>query len=252
MKGMVALELDVVARCSRPRRAPPAWTPPATRSRGCGATSCSPARPTRRPAATPAPRWIAEHRPDWLRAAGALNECGGVSVDDRRAAALSDPGRREGLRRLPDPRSAGRGATARCRAPTTRPSWPRRSSTGSRARPDPAHPGHGALPRGGGRGAAPTTPAGCLERAGRRRPGARRGGPRGRLRPDVRPGAPGAGARHAQPGRRPRRASSTTSSRATPWSRSTAGSCRARPSPTCAPSCSTGSGRSSRRSASSS
>ena len=25
-------------------------------------------------------RWIAEHRPDWLRAAGALNECGGVSA----------------------------------------------------------------------------------------------------------------------------------------------------------------------------
>jgi acetylornithine deacetylase/succinyl-diaminopimelate desuccinylase-like protein len=25
-------------------------------------------------------RWLAKHRPDWLRAAGALNECGGVSV----------------------------------------------------------------------------------------------------------------------------------------------------------------------------
>ncbi len=25
-------------------------------------------------------RWVAEHRPDWLRAAGAVNECGGVSV----------------------------------------------------------------------------------------------------------------------------------------------------------------------------
>ncbi len=25
-------------------------------------------------------RWIVEHRPDWLRAAGAVNECGGVSV----------------------------------------------------------------------------------------------------------------------------------------------------------------------------
>ncbi len=25
-------------------------------------------------------RWIAEHRPEWLRAAGALNECGGVSM----------------------------------------------------------------------------------------------------------------------------------------------------------------------------
>ncbi len=25
-------------------------------------------------------RWVAEHRPEWLRAAGALNECGGVSM----------------------------------------------------------------------------------------------------------------------------------------------------------------------------
>lgn len=25
--------------------------------------------------------WVVEHRPEWLRAAGALNECGGVSVD---------------------------------------------------------------------------------------------------------------------------------------------------------------------------
>jgi acetylornithine deacetylase/succinyl-diaminopimelate desuccinylase-like protein len=25
-------------------------------------------------------KWVAEHRPDWVRAAGALNECGGVSV----------------------------------------------------------------------------------------------------------------------------------------------------------------------------
>ncbi len=31
-------------------------------------------------------KWVAEHRPEWLRAAGALNECGGVSVTvaDRR------------------------------------------------------------------------------------------------------------------------------------------------------------------------
>ena len=44
-------------------------------------------------------KWIAEHRPDWLRAAGALNECGGVVGDDRRTAPLPDPGRREGFRR---------------------------------------------------------------------------------------------------------------------------------------------------------
>ncbi len=34
----------------------------------------------RKRAATTASRWVAEHRPEWLRAAGAVNECGGVSV----------------------------------------------------------------------------------------------------------------------------------------------------------------------------
>ena len=54
-------------------------------------------------------KWIAEHRPEWLRAAGALNECGGVSATIAGTPVLPDPGRREGLRRLPDrrPRDVG-------------------------------------------------------------------------------------------------------------------------------------------------
>ncbi|HEX6869074.1 MAG TPA: M20/M25/M40 family metallo-hydrolase [Candidatus Limnocylindrales bacterium] len=79
MKGMVALELGVVARL-------------VTEARAAG----------RDPASDPIPglrrdvlftctadeeaggvfgaRWIAEHRPEWLRASGAVNEAGGVSV----------------------------------------------------------------------------------------------------------------------------------------------------------------------------
>ena len=48
--------------------------------------------------------------------------------DVRRPALLPDRRRREGLRRLPDQRHAGRGAMARCRATTTPPSGPPRSS----------------------------------------------------------------------------------------------------------------------------
>ena len=43
--------------------------------------------------------------------------------DGRRQAALPDPGRREGLRRLPDRAFAGHGDTARCPATTTPRSW---------------------------------------------------------------------------------------------------------------------------------
>ena len=67
--------------------------------------------------------WIAENRPDWLRAAGGLNECGGVSVDRGRPADLPDPGRREGVRRRTGSSSRG--------------TW-----------------GHGSMPRDGQRGRA--------------------------------------------------------------------------------------------------
>ena len=50
--------------------------------------------------------------------------------DGRGPPALPDPGRREGVRAVPDPRSPARGATARCPATTTPPSWRRASSSG--------------------------------------------------------------------------------------------------------------------------
>ena len=67
------------------------------------------------------------------------------------------------------------------------------------------------------------------------------------MRPDVRPRAPGADPRHASARTSSTPASSTTSSRATRRSTSTAGCCRARPRPTCAPRSSGGSARTSCR-----
>ena len=61
--------------------------------------------------------WLVDEHPDWLRAAGALNEAGGFAHDLCRRPLLPDPGRREGLRRLQAPRQAAAGATARCRPP---------------------------------------------------------------------------------------------------------------------------------------
>ena len=89
--------------CS-PRRARAAGLDPAaTRSRACGATCCSPAPPTRRRAAATAPAGWSSNRPETLRAAGALNEAGGVPIEIGRPAVLPDPGGREGLRGLPHP-----------------------------------------------------------------------------------------------------------------------------------------------------
>ena len=68
--------------CSRAGPAPPASTPPATPSPASAATSCSPARADEEAGGTRRARsWLVEHRPDTLRAAGALNEAGGVSVE---------------------------------------------------------------------------------------------------------------------------------------------------------------------------
>ena len=104
MKAMVAMELAVVA-AARGRGA---------RGRPRSRPRPDPRPPPRRPVhlhrrrggrrRSPAPSGSPSTGPDWLRAAGALNECGGVVDDGRRPALLPDPGRREGLRRLPDPR----------------------------------------------------------------------------------------------------------------------------------------------------
>ena len=62
----------------------------------------------------------------------------------RRPALLPDPGRREGLRRLPPRRSTARGATARCRATTMPSCSPAEVVGGWPTRPGPADPDAGA------------------------------------------------------------------------------------------------------------
>ena len=184
MKAMIGDGAAGRAPARRPRHGRRAAIRPATRSRDSGATCCSPAPPTRRPAGWPARRGSPTTGPTGCAADGALNECRRRLVDDRRPAAVPDPGRREGLRPRTASRSAGRGATARCRATTTRPSSPPTSSGGwpspgpSRVTPVMARfleLAAAALPADSGR-----PPRGSVGR----RPGPRRGRDRGRLRPD--------------------------------------------------------------------
>ena len=93
--------------------------------------------------------------------------------DGRRPALLPDPGRREGLSPPTGSPSAGRGATARCRATTTPRSSPRRSST-RLAVPGPTRltPVDGPLPRAGAAGELPADAARDPARPVGRRPAA--------------------------------------------------------------------------------
>ena len=129
MKGMVA------ARARRHR---------AAGRRGPGGRP----RPRQRPDPRPAPRravHVRRRRGGGLdrRRALARRPSAGLAAGGRRGervrrrvgdgrgpAPLPDPGRREGLRPVPHPRDAATGATARCRATTTRRSSPPRSSSG--------------------------------------------------------------------------------------------------------------------------
>jgi acetylornithine deacetylase/succinyl-diaminopimelate desuccinylase-like protein len=79
MKGMIAMELGVVERLAAETRdagLDPARDPVPGLRRDVLFTCTADEEAGGHAGA----RWIAEHRPDWLRAAGALNECGGVSV----------------------------------------------------------------------------------------------------------------------------------------------------------------------------
>ena len=132
MKGMVALELGVVERLAAETRAAgldPARDPVPGLRRDVMFTCTADEEAGGHAGA----RWIAEHRPDWLRAAGALNECGGVSVTIAGSASTRSRSPRRATRPTGST-SPGRGATDRCRARTTRPSSPPPSSTGSRPR----------------------------------------------------------------------------------------------------------------------
>jgi acetylornithine deacetylase/succinyl-diaminopimelate desuccinylase-like protein len=79
MKGMVALELGVIARLVAEARAAgrdPASDPIPGLRRDVLFTCAA----DEEAGSVDGARWFAAHRPDWLQAAGAVNECGGVSV----------------------------------------------------------------------------------------------------------------------------------------------------------------------------
>jgi len=79
MKGMIALEIGVIERLVEEARAAgldPASDPIPGLRRDVLFTCTS----DEEAGSLDGARWIAQHRPDWLQAAGAVNECGGVSV----------------------------------------------------------------------------------------------------------------------------------------------------------------------------
>jgi acetylornithine deacetylase/succinyl-diaminopimelate desuccinylase-like protein len=79
MKGMVAMELEVVrllADQARTAGLDPARDPIPGLRRDVLFTCTA----DEEAGGAAGARWIVDHRPDWLRAAGALNECGGVTV----------------------------------------------------------------------------------------------------------------------------------------------------------------------------
>jgi acetylornithine deacetylase/succinyl-diaminopimelate desuccinylase-like protein len=79
MKAMVAMELEVVRALASEARAAgrdPASDPIPGLRRDVLFTCTA----DEEAGGLAGARWIAEHRPDWLRAAGGLNECGGVSM----------------------------------------------------------------------------------------------------------------------------------------------------------------------------
>ena len=79
MKGMVALELGVIERLVGEARAAdrnPASDPIPGLRRDVLFTCAA----DEEAGSTDGARWLAAHRPEWLQAAGAVNECGGVSV----------------------------------------------------------------------------------------------------------------------------------------------------------------------------
>jgi acetylornithine deacetylase/succinyl-diaminopimelate desuccinylase-like protein len=79
MKGMVSLEMGVVERLVSEARAAgrdPASDPIPGLRRDVLFTCAA----DEEAGSTDGARWFAVHRPDWLQAAGAVNECGGVSV----------------------------------------------------------------------------------------------------------------------------------------------------------------------------
>ena len=206
MKGMVALELEVVRLLADQARAAgldPARDPIPGLRRDVLFTCTA----DEEAGGTAGARWLVD-APSRL---AARRRCGQRvrrrDGDRGRPAALPDPGRREGLRRLPHhrPRHVGPWLDA---APGQRGGHGRRGDRPAR------HARARVASRRSWRASSNRRPRRCRRRPPRscagsprtiraRRPGGR--GHAGRLRPDVRPGARRPAARHDQPGRDPRR-----------------------------------------------
>ena len=147
--------------------------------------------------------WLADHRP--RPCAPRRDQRGRRRLGRRgRAPALSDPGRREGLRRLPAPRP--RHVGPRLHAPRGQRRGPRRGGRPPHGRPRRAAADrcHAPLPRRGP-GRDPDGAGRARRRDRGRRPAPRRCRHPCPVRPDATPGRSRAPPRHDQPGRPPRR-----------------------------------------------
>ena len=201
--------------CSPPKRAPPGCIRRATPSPACAATSCSRARPTRRPAVSTArsgspstaPTGSARPAPSTSAAASRRPSPAAASTRSR------SPRRATPSYRLHVRGTWGHGSMPReDNAAVLPPRSSARLAVPGPTRMTPVMARSSSSPRPH----CPPKSAGCCERLAGGRPGRRRGGPRGRLRPDATrvPSAPSCATRSARTSSTP--GSSTTSSRATP------------------------------------
>ena len=81
MKSMVALEVGVLRLLARPGASTRAWTRRAIRSPGLRRDVLFACTADEEAGGLDGAGWLVDHRPETLRAAGALNEAGGVSVE---------------------------------------------------------------------------------------------------------------------------------------------------------------------------
>ena len=125
MKSMVAMEVQVLRRFARAARAA-GRDPAADPIPGLRRDVIFCATADEEAGGWQGANWLVNEHPDWLRAAGALNEAGGFAL----AYAASRSTRSRSPKRVSSSTSctsAAAGATDRCLRRTTRRSWPRRS-----------------------------------------------------------------------------------------------------------------------------
>ena len=139
MKDMIALELGVIERLVEEARAAgldPATDPIPGLRRDVLFTCTA----DEEAGSIDGARWIAEHRPDWLQAAGAVNECGGVSVTVAGKRLYPIQVAEKGFAPVPDPRhghvgprlDAARRQRRRAGGPSDRAAGRARARSGSR------------------------------------------------------------------------------------------------------------------------